>query len=200
MLLISVAIFAVLIIVAVLYINTQENPTIAEKKHQELPSKSRNIFDLQIGDIVQYQETDWVVEGKLTYTVSAYFWYEYLLQDDERIAWLAVAEDDKVEVSFLENTNQLDIQKIQVNAPPKEIKFADETYQYADAGIARMTRTGLTMRRTAEQCEYFDYETKDGKVLSVEVWDGDIEVTVGVKINPRSLTILPGDGKTVYRD
>ena len=56
------------------------------------------------------------------------------------------------------------------------------------------------MRRTSEKCEYFDYEGANGRVLSVEIWNGDIEVTVGEKINPRSLLILPGDGKTVYRD
>lgn len=205
MLLVSVAIFAVLIIAAVAYINQQNisqhrSSRLSGHNQQQLPTKARNIFDLQIGDIVQYLDTDWVVEGKLTYTVSAYYWYEYLLQDDERIAWLSVEEDDKVEVSFLESTNQLEIQKIDFHHPPKKINFADETYQYSDSGIARMTRIGSTLRRKAEKCQYFDYEGSDDKVLSLEVWDGDIEVSIGYKISPRSLTILPGDGKTVYRE
>ncbi|MDY6898552.1 MAG: DUF4178 domain-containing protein, partial [Cyanobacteriota bacterium] len=41
-------------------------------------------------------------------------------------------------------------------------------------------------------------EGSGDKVLSIEVWDGEIEVTIGNRINPRSLTILPGDGNRVY--
>lgn len=200
MLLISLAIFAIVIIIAVININYQNSHQLSNQEPQNLPSKARNIFDLQIGDIVQYGDTDWVVEGKLTYTVSAYYWFEYLLQDSDRLAWLAVEEDDKVEVSLLEPNNTLDIPKIDINQPPSEIKLADEIYKYKDSGIARMMRTGLTMHRTAETCEYFDYQAPDNRVLSVEVWDGEIEVSVGSKINPRSLILLPGDGKTVYRD
>lgn len=157
---------------------------------------NRTIFNLEIGDIVQHMGLDWVVEGRLTYQVGAYYWYEYLLQDKDKIAWLSVEEDDRVEVALLQPTNQLDVSK----DPPLQLNFAGETYTCIDSGKARMTRTGLTMKRTAEKCQYFDYQSTDGRVLSVEVWNGDIEVSVGEKISPRSLTILPGDGKTVYRD
>ncbi|MBF2063433.1 MAG: DUF4178 domain-containing protein [Calothrix sp. C42_A2020_038] len=156
----------------------------------------RTIFDLEIGDIVQHLDVDWVVEGKLTYQVGAYYWYEYLLQNKDKIAWLSVEEDERVEVALLEPINQLDVSK----DPPPQLNFEGETYTCIDSGKARMTRTGLTMKRAAEKCQYFDYKGTGEKVMSVEVWDGDIEVTVGEKISPRSLTILPGDGKTVYRD
>lgn len=168
-------------------------PTASNKK---LAPVNRTVFDLQIGDIVQHMGIDWVVEGRLTYQEGAYYWYEYLLQDKDKIAWLSVEEDDRVEVALLEPTNQLDISK----DPPPELTFAEEIYTCVNSGKARMTRTGLTMKRKAEKCQYFDYESTDGKILSIEVWDGDIEVSVGGKISPRSLTILPGDGKTVYRD
>jgi Domain of unknown function (DUF4178) len=163
---------------------------------QTLAPINRTIFDLEIGDIVQHMGIDWVVEGRLTYQVGAYYWYEYLLQDKDKIAWLSVEEDDRVEVALLEPTNQLDVSK----DPPPELNFAGEIYTCTDSGKARMTRTGLTMKRTAEKCQYFDYESTDRKVLSIEIWDGDVEVSVGEKITPRSLTILPGDGRTVYRD
>ncbi|OKH51494.1 hypothetical protein NIES2101_18155 [Calothrix sp. HK-06] len=168
-------------------------PTTSNKK---LALVNTTIFDLKIGDIVQHMGIDWVIEGKLTYQEGAYYWYEYLLQDKDKIVWLSVEEDDRVEVALLEPTNQLDVSK----DPPPELTFAGEIYTRVDYGKARMTRTGLTMKRKAEKCGYFDYESADGKILSIEIWDGDIEVSVGEKISPRSLTILPGDGKTVYRD
>ena len=68
----------------------------------------RSVFNLQVGDIVQYMGIDWVVEGKLTYTVDEYSWMEYMLQDNNDIRWLSVEEDDTVEVALLEATNQLD--------------------------------------------------------------------------------------------
>ena len=61
-----------------------------------------------------------------------------------------------------------------------------------------MTRVGTTLRKTAERCEYFDYRGTDDNVLSIEIWDGEVEVTVGYQINPRSLNLLPGDGRRVY--
>ncbi|NJL63977.1 MAG: DUF4178 domain-containing protein [Methylacidiphilales bacterium] len=195
------AIFGLIIFSVIIYVFTQEQPRLKGQENKQLPSKKRNpsecsIFNLEIGDIIQHLGIDWVVEGKLTYKVGAYSWFEYLLQDDEKIAWLSVEEDDIVEVALLEPTNQLDIS----NIPPQELNLAGEVYKLEDSGTARMTRTGLTMRRTAEKCEYFDYEGSGKKVLSIEIWDGDIEVSIGEKISPRSLTILPGDGKTVYRD
>ncbi len=197
-------IFGIIILIAVstiIYLIAQEQPRLQGQENKQLASKKRNplectIFNLEIGDIIQHMGIDWVVEGKLTYKVGAYSWFEYLLQDEDKIAWLSVEEDDTVEVALLEPSNQLDISDI----PPQELNFAGEIYKLEDSGTARMTRTGLTMRRTAEKCEYFDYEGSDKKVLSIEIWDGDIEVSIGEKISPRSLTILPGDGKTIYRD
>ena len=161
---------------------------------KELPSLKRNIFNLQIGDIVQHMGIDWVVEGKLTYTVDEYSWCEYMLQDDEQIRWLSVDEDDTVEVALLEASDRLDVSQ----TPPNKLTFADENYKCVDSGIASMTRVGTVQRRTAQTCKYFDYEGSDDKVLSIEIWDGETEITVGHRINPRSLTILPGDGNRVY--
>jgi Domain of unknown function (DUF4178) len=190
-----------LIIIALLAIGTitfivQRQQALKGRNSKELAPKQHTIFDLEIGDIIQHMQVDWVVEGKLTYKIGAYYWFEYLLQDKDKIAWLSVEEDDRVEVALLEPTNQLDVS----HTPPQEINFGGDIYKCIDSGTARMKRTGLTMRRTSEKCEYFDYEGTNGRVLSVEIWDGDIEVTVGEKINPRSLLILPGDGRTVYRD
>ncbi len=188
----------IIIIVAVgvyLLVLQQRGGLSSGSKHKQLPSLKRNIFNLQIGDIVQHMGIDWVVEGKLTYRVGEYSWFEYMLQDNNEIRWLSVDEDDTVEVALLETTNQLDVSQ----SPPSQLTFADENYKCVDSGVASMTREGTVQRRTAQTCKYFDYEGYNGdKVLSIEIWDGEIEVTVGYRINPRSLTILPGDGNQVY--
>ena len=61
----------------------------ASKVKGELPFVERNIFNLEIGDIVQYQGIDWFIEGKLIYNDSSDTWFSYLLQDDEQICWLS---------------------------------------------------------------------------------------------------------------
>ncbi|MFW6360016.1 MAG: DUF4178 domain-containing protein [Chroococcales cyanobacterium] len=179
---------------AVTLVVFQQQGKLPGKSSRSLPPLERNVFTLQIGDIVQYLGTDWVVEGKLTYDDDGYTWLEYLLQDGDRIAWLSVDEDDRVEVALLEPSNQLDIS----TTPPKEITFVGETYSLVGSGNASMTRTGTTLNRTAERCQYYDYQGNDNKVLSIEVWKGEYEVTVGNRINPRMLSLLPGSGERLY--
>ena len=188
-------VFAIIAGGAYLLVLQQQGKLPGSKPKKELPSLKRNVFNLQVGDIVQYMGIDWVVEGKLTYTVEEYSWMEYMLQDNNDIRWLSVEEDDTVEVALLEATNQLDYSE---TPPPKKLNFGDDTYKCVDSGLASMTREGTVKRRTASRCQYFDYEGSGDKVLSIEVWDGEIEVTIGSSINPRSLTILPGDGNRVY--
>ena len=189
----------VILIVAVgitLLVMQQNGMLGAGKQRPELPSLKRNVFNLQIGDIVQYLGTDWMVEGSLTYDVDGYTWMEYMLQDGDDIRWLSVEEDDTVEVAFLEANNQLDVSQ----NPPQQLNFAGDTYRCVDSGTAKMTRKGTVVRRNAQSCHYFDYESGNDKVLSIEIWDGETEVTVGERISPRSLTLLPGDGQRVYGD
>lgn len=160
----------------------------------ELPPLERTVFTLQIGDIVEYMDVDWVVEGKLTYEDKGYTWIEYLLRDSDRVKWLSVDEDDLVEISLLEPTDSLEI----TGEPPQQLIFAGETYKCVEAGSARMSRTGATLQRKAQHCRYFDYTGPGNKVLSIEDWNGEMEVTVGQTIRPSMLTLLPGDGRRVY--
>ena len=153
----------IVVVAGTLFVLQQRGMFLTDNNPKELPSLERNIFNLQIGDIVQYMSRDWVVEGKLNYNVGGYIWFEYLLQDNNDIRWLSVDEDDRVEVAFLEPTNQLEVSQ----TPPKQLTFADRTYRRVDSGIAKMTRVGTTLRKTAERCEYFDYQGSDDNVLSI---------------------------------
>ncbi|AFZ21398.1 DUF4178 domain-containing protein [Allocoleopsis franciscana] len=196
MLLVWIGIIAIVSAGIVLLVLQQRGVLPGTGGSRHLPPVERTVFTLEIGDIVQYMDTDWVVEGRLTYEDKDYTWFEYLLQDGERIRWLSVDEDDRVEVALLEPTTQLEVSQ----QPPKQITFAGETYRCVESGRATMTRIGTTLRRTGEHCRYFDYQGSNDQVLSIEDWNGEIEVTVGQRINPRMLMLLPGDGSRVYRN
>jgi len=183
-----------IIAIAVAYVLSQSQLP-ATSNSGELPPLERNVFTLQIGDIVQYLGSDWVVEGQLTYNEDGFTWLEYMLQDSDRIAWLSVEEDDGLEVQWLEPTNALEVG----SNPPKELTFEGEVFRCVSSGVALMKRTGTIQRRRSEECHYYDYEGAGDRVLSIEDWDGEIEVTIGQNIRPSSLSLLPGTGSSVYR-
>ncbi|MEO0802052.1 MAG: DUF4178 domain-containing protein [Cyanobacteria bacterium J06642_2] len=158
-------------------------------------SQAPSIFELRLGDIVQYFERDWVVEGRLLYDEDGFTWLEYMLQDGDDIRWLSVEEDDWVTVALMTTVSDLELE----NPPPKELTYRGDRYRCTDSGTAQMRREGNLRRPNAERCNYYDYEGPEKKVLSVEDWDGDIEISAGDIIAPAALTILPGEGNSVYR-
>ncbi|KPQ39902.1 MAG: protein of unknown function containing DUF4178 domain [Phormidium sp. OSCR] len=179
--------------IAAFFIVRQKRLATVGKFSQIVPLE-RSIFTLQIGDIVEYMGEDWVVQGKLMYDDNGYQWQEYLLQDGDRIRWLAVEEDDQVQVSWLIPTDDLEI----TGTPPKQLQFAGDDYRCIESGEATMSRQGMTLNRNNKRCQYFDYRGPGNQVMSIENWDGDIEVTVGTIIRPSELLLLPGDGQRVY--
>ena len=164
-------------------------------RRQYAPDSTAILFDLRIGDVVQYFDEDWIVEGKMTYNDNGFVWMEYLLQLGDRVAFLSVEEDDVLETCMLDPVKDLDIS----GDPPQQLTYQGNDYRLDEASEATMTRLTSTGQRTAETCRYYDYEGPDGLVLSIEDWGGQREITAGRTIPPRSLTILPGDGESVYR-
>ncbi len=165
---------------------------------EALPGLACTLFTLKMGDIVQFDARDWVVEGVLTYDEDGFQWLEYLLQDQTDIRWLSVEEDDRVETLWMLPYSGLDVS----HPGAKQLNIGGHAYQLQESGTATMTRRGNTLNRQAETCRYFEYRSESADVnqqhLSVEDWDGDIEVTVGYAVQPQDLRLLPGDGERVY--
>ena len=192
---ITLLIIIALIIIGVYLFLRQRGESPSANNEENNAPEHRTIFNLQLGDIVEHYGRDWVVEGKLIYEEDGFTWIEYLLQDQQEIRWLSVEEDDHVELSWLHSTRSLDIPR----NPPNPLTFEGETYHCVDSGVANMKREGAVLNRQAEQCRYFDYEGDDGKVLSVEDWNGEIEVAYGQTISSGDISIFPGEGQSVYR-
>ncbi|TVR09552.1 MAG: DUF4178 domain-containing protein [Phormidium sp. GEM2.Bin31] len=187
-------IFVVLVLAISTIFFVRQKRLATVRKSPELVPLERSIFTLQVGDIVEYMEEDWVVQGKLVYDDNGYQWQEYLLQDGDRICWLGVEEDDRVQVSWLTPTDDLEITGI----PPKQLQFEGNQYRCIESGEASMSRQGMTLNRDSKRCQYSDYRGPGNQVISIENWDGDIEVTIGTIIRPSELLLLPGDGQRVY--
>jgi hypothetical protein len=166
-----------------------------------LPAQ-RTLFDLRTGDIVQLEGGDWVVEDRLVYDDDGFQWLEYLLRDGPAARWLVVCEDDWLEVSWLEDAPAGLAVRMEEAAVafPRQIEWDGVVYVLREQGHAGVTASGRVMNRRLSGCRFGDYEGPDQRVLSVECWEGEApEVTLGHRIDPASLVLLPGDGRSVYR-
>jgi hypothetical protein len=175
------------------------------RQPQDLP-QARTLFDLRTGDIVQSEGRDWVVEDRLLYDDAGFQWLEYLLRDGHDGRWLCVCEDDWLEVSWLEAGPTELAQAIDRDPIPfpGRISWQGIPYELKEQGHATVSSSSRTMNRRLSGCRYGDYEGPEGRVLSVERWeaeptDAEAEVTLGRRIDPAALTLLPGDGRSVYR-
>ena len=137
----------------ILLVLQQQGKLPMSRSRGKLPPVERNLFNLEIGDIVQHEETDWFVEGKLIYNVDSYSWFEYLLRDDERILWLSVEEDDYVEVSLLQ---EAEIPAIVSSSRPEVFSYEGIEYKLVDSGYAQVMRLGNTLNRQEQRCKYCD--------------------------------------------
>jgi hypothetical protein len=185
----------VLLAAAWLLLKVQRQP-----RHAPLPA-GRTLFDLRTGDIVQFDGRDWVVEDRLLYDEDGFQWLEYLLRDGPDSRWLAVCEDDWLEVSWLELGPQELSRQLSSSADfPERIEWGGISYQLKEKGRATATSSSRTMNRHLAQCRFADYGAPEQRVLSLEIWsEGDREVTMGRRIDPAAPQLLPGDGRSVYR-
>ncbi len=158
-------------------------------------SRQPTIFTLQLGDVVQYDNVDWIIEDKLTYNDDGWEWIEYLLQDGDRIGFLSVEDDDTLEVTFTEKVSDCPVS----NPPPVQVTYRQQIFNRSETGTATLKRQRRP-ERSAETCQYHDYSGPGEAVMSVEVWNGSVEVSVGTSVRPYQLTLLSGDGESVYRN
>jgi hypothetical protein len=173
-------------------------------------AEPRTLFTLRQGDIVQVEARDWVVEDRLLYDEEGYQWLEYLVRDGADRRWLTVEEDDWLEVGWLETAPAGLLDTLPAVGPtlPPRLEWQGIAYRLRESGRATLTAAGRTMNRRPGRCRYGDYEGDGDRLLSIELWgeDGrtasagaDVEVTLGRRIDPGLVGILPGDGRSVYR-
>ena len=84
------------------------------------------------------------------------------------------------------------------------------TFRLRGEGQARLVSSLRAMAQPQETCRYGDYEADDGTLLALELWPGggqrgagnqpaELELSLGRRLDPLSVAVLPGDGRSVYR-
>ena len=196
----------VLVLLGVLVVLVQRRREWAAGRHRAEPRlRERTLFDLQPDDILQGDGRDWVVEERLLSDDSSFQWLEYALRDGAERRWLVVCEDDWLEVDWLEPISLTPVLPL-----PAAIDRQGQQYLLEEEGTAWISRTQAAMNRRLGTCRYADFTGPGQRRLCVERWsssarsDGqarpaEIEVTAGRRIEPLSLSLLPGNGQPVYR-
>lgn len=160
-----------------------------KKKEKEVVKAKRDLFSLQVNDIITYDLEDYFVIGKLVYSDSGYNWIAYHLKGDHKNIWLAVEQDDVLELGIYERLpaqippdikNQLDV---------KGIRYYQEEHGYAKITEA----VGQVGAVVGQQIEYWEFESDDEEnYLSIEKWGSDLEVSYGYPITEKEIRWIAG--------
>lgn len=181
------------------------------QSRRRLRPRSPTLFSLELGDLVQFEGRDWVVENRLEYDDEGFRWLEYLLRDGHEQIWLSVEEDDWLELGWFRPVRTADAwPPFRAGASlPQTLNWQGRPYTLREQGKARLLSSLRAMPQATEVCRYGDYDAEDGSLLALELWergkesgaaiDPQPELAEGRRIEPSLVTLLPGDGRSVYR-
>ena len=166
---------------------TRELP--AKQRRTKMPKKT-SVLDLHVGDVVSYDEVDYVVKNKIVYSDEGFEWFDYMLHDaaTDAVVWLSAEDDDGLQVGIYHEVD------LDVTIPPVPRTITHEGRQYkqnehSDAAV-RVEREDAT-RSSQSRVEYWEYEAPGGHYLTVSRWGGDYEAAAGQAIKEYELKIFP---------
>lgn len=140
-----------------------------------------------MGDVVNFEGSDFIVEGTLRFNQGGFTWQEHLLVDGERRLWLSVEDDEGVETVRWTRTRSPDLQP-----GPSTIEHDGVRYELDERGKAAYTSEGRTGAPPSGEAEFADYEA-GAQRLSFERYapGSDWEVSVGEVVPDGRLDIFP---------
>ncbi|WP_156291471.1 DUF4178 domain-containing protein [Oceanobacillus salinisoli] len=162
----------------------------SSKKQEKPAPKERTALNIEIGDIVTYDLTDYEVVGKITYRDGSYEWLSYQLLEEggHETIWLAAEMDDELELGIYKRV------QLPVSKPyPKQLEYENKTYYKEEEGNARVLGQGRSANLQGMETHYADYaDEEEESFLSLESWGTEVEVSVGYSIEPYELKIIAG--------
>ena len=146
-----------------------------------------DVRSLRVGDVVNHDGGDFIVEGTLRMEQGGFRWAEHRLVDGPRSLWLSVEDDEGLEVVVWDRERGVDLEP-----GPSTLAHDGVTYELDERGKANYTAEGSTGTAPGGQMEFADYEA-GGRRLSFERYGGDggWEVGVGQVITEHALDVYP---------
>ncbi|MBI4672752.1 MAG: DUF4178 domain-containing protein [Chloroflexi bacterium] len=147
-----------------------------KEKQIPAPAGANPYEQLKLNDAISYDKTDYIVAGRVTYSVAAGKFYAYLLRDRDNQKWLRVGPNNELAVASET--------KFSVPAPlPDALTFDGKQYTIAEQGAANVQVEGASGTQHGS-VNYHRYQADGGARLWVEDWGTEVRVTAGTVVDP----------------
>lgn len=147
-----------------------------KEKPAPQPAGANPYEQLKINDAISYDKTDYLVAGRVTYSVAAGKFYAYLLRDRDNQKWLRVGPNNELAVA--------DEVKFGVPDPmPEAITYDGKNYTVAEQGAANVQVEGASGTQNGA-ANYHRYQADGGSRLWVENWGTEVRVSAGEVVDP----------------
>ncbi len=145
------------------------------------------ILDLKEDQYIIIEKVKYRVLNKVKFVEKSSYWIEYKIRN---------VENNEIYYLNVELSSKAILYKI---LPEKEIKlkvniiFQDQEYELIEKGIGKVdTYYGMTDVGLKEEVNYYEYQNKQErqKILSVEKWKDETEISLGKIISLSNIKIL----------
>jgi hypothetical protein len=145
---------------------------------------------LKLGDVVNYEGRDYIVEGTLRFDQGGFRWHEHRLVDGEASMWLSVEDDEGLEIVVWRR-----LRGATVEPGPGTLEHGGVSYELDERGHASFTSEGVTGAPGGGKAEFVDYASGRRR-MSFERYgdDGGWEISLGEVISEHALDIYPSRG------
>ena len=146
------------------------------------------VRSLKLGDVVNHDGGDWIVEGTLRLSQDGFEWQEHRLVDGERTLWLSVEDDEGLEVVTWERSRELGLEP-----GARTLTHDGVEYELDERGQASFTAEGSTATGASGKVEFADYSAGERR-LSFERYGEEAgwEAGLGQVISEHALDVYPG--------
>jgi hypothetical protein len=153
-------------------------------------ARSSGGHSLKLGDVVNHDGADWIIEGTIRLDQDGFAWQEHRLVDGERSLWLSVEDDEGLEVVVWERSAETGLEP-----GAEQLSHDGVTYELEERGRADFTAEGSTATSASGHVEFVDYSAGEQR-LSFERYGEDAgwEVGLGNVVSEHALDIYPGRG------
>ncbi|SHK40690.1 DUF4178 domain-containing protein [Paramaledivibacter caminithermalis] len=152
------------------------------------PHEEKNLLNLNVGDIVSIEDVDYEVQAVLKLNDHGWRWTEYKLKDSRKTYWLSVEQDDDIEISLYQEVVAI------TTEPTKVFEYKGIKYYMQEGSDAIVEGLDGNINVVkGEKVDYYEYcDEDDENLLSIEIWDGEVEMSIGRWIEDYNIEIYPG--------
>lgn len=141
-----------------------------------LPPGANPFAQLKMNDAISYDKTDYLVAGRVEYSVASGKFYSFLLRDRDNQKWLRVGPNNELAVA----------NEVAFNVPsplPDTLSYNGTNYTVAEQGAANVSVEGASGTQSGA-VNYHRYQADGGARLWIEDWGTEVRVQAGNIVDP----------------